>query len=198
VTEKADELALMQSIRFQWKPQLEIAASGTAIPEAFLAALVANESGGEPDAKRFEPGVLGKLWEVLLDRKPRYGSIAKPDLSKYVQPTELTTTAESFRNLDDLATSWGLTQIMGYHILEWGSIPGWYRSVDDLRMPDRHLQCTALLLTQFANRFELDLSTNFSELLHCWNSGTPTGQTFDPEYVPNGLSRMELYSSLGG
>jgi len=198
VTENADELALMQSIRFKWKPQLEIAVSGTAIPEAFLAALVANESGGEPDAKRFEPNVLGKLWAVLLDRAPRYGSLKKSDVLEYVQPTELTSLTDGFRNLDDLATSWGLTQIMGYHIIDWRSIPGWYRSVDDLRMPDRHLKCSVLLLTQFANRFELDLSTNFSELLHCWNSGAPTGQTFDPDYVANGLSRMELYSSLGG
>lgn len=197
MTDDPNELHLMQEIRAQWQPQLAAAVSGTAIPEAFLASLVANESGGEPDAKRFESGVLGKLWAVLLDRSPRYGSISKDDIVSYIAPVS-TTVPAAFKRLDELATSWGLTQIMGYHILEWGSIPGWYRSVDDLRAPESHLKCSVLLLTQFANRFGLSLETSFGELLRCWNSGNPEGKTFDPNYVPNGLARMELYLSGGG
>lgn len=203
MTENGGELALMQSIRDRWKTAIDSAVTGTAIPAKFLAALVANETGGKPDANRFESGVLGHLWNVMLGRQTRYGSIARSDLSNYVSgfsatPITAPTTlpANAFQRLDELATSWGLTQIMGYHVLEWLSIPAWYRTVDDLRVPESNLRCATLLLTQFANHFALDLATDFEALLHCWNSGSPTGQTFDPEYVPNGLQRMELYGSL--
>lgn len=202
MTDSAD-LVLMQDIRSRWQAALAAAVSGTAIPEAFAAGLVANESGGNPDAKRFEPGVLAHLWEVLLGRKGHYGAVSPPDLKNYVagMPSTPVTSpvlipANAFQRLDELATSWGLTQIMGYHILEWSSIPGWYRAVDDLRVPESNLRCTALLLTQFANVFELDLSKDFSALLHCWNAGSPNAATFDPAYVPNALRRMDLYSSL--
>jgi len=104
--------------------------------------------------------------------------------------------ANVFQRLDELAHSWGLTQIMGYHILEWLSIAGWYRTIDDLRKPEANLRSAVLLLTQFANEFSLDLGKNFGELLHCWNAGSPAAATFDPQYVPNALRRMDLYGSM--
>jgi hypothetical protein len=85
---------------------------------------------------------------------------------------------------------------MGYHILEWLSVPGWYRTIDDLRKPEANLRSAVLLLTQFANEFSLDLGKNFGELLHCWNAGSPAAATFDPQYVPNALRRMDLYGSM--
>jgi hypothetical protein len=188
---------LMEAIRGRWQDALAAAVLGTAIPESFLAALVANESGGNPEASRFEPGVLAHLWSVLVGRAPRYGSIGKADLENYVFVTgSASLAADVFPRLDELAHSWGLTQIMGYHILEWISVPGWYRTVDDLRVPEHHLRCTTLLLTQFANSFELDLGHDFQELLHCWNAGSPMAPTFDPSYVAKALARMDLYGSL--
>lgn len=198
-----DDLQLMQAIRARWQGTISAAVSGVAIPEAFLAALIANESGGDPDAHRFEHGVLAHLWEVVLGRQPRFGSVSSINLRNYVASytaapvtAPATIPANAFQRLDELATSWGLTQIMGYHVLEWVSIPGWYRTVDDLRVPESNLRCATLLLTQFANSFHLDLGGDFSELLHCWNAGSPEAPTFDPAYVPNALHRMDLYSSL--
>lgn len=197
------DLTLMQEIRSRWQATIAAAVAGTSIPEAFLAGLVANESDGNPDAKRFEHEVLAHLWEVLLGRKTHFGAITTAQLKNYVaaMPTTPVTSpvlipANAFQRLDELATSFGLTQIMGYHILEWISIPGWYRAVDDLRVPESNLRCATLLLTQFANEFSLDLGKDFSALLHCWNDGSPTGTTFDPAYVPNAIRRMDLYSSL--
>lgn len=200
-----DDLTLMQAIRGRWKPAIDAAVSGTAIPGKFLAALVANETGGNPDGKRFEPGVLAHLWAVVLGRQPGYGSIPREDLVNYIAgltatpvTAPLSLPPNVFQRLDELATSWGLTQIMGYHMLEWLGIPGWYRTIDNLRVPESNLRCATLLLTQFANSFTLDLGADFGELLHCWNAGSPTGETFDPAYVPNGLHRMDLYESLEG
>jgi len=36
------------------------------------------------------------------------------------------------------------------------------------------------------------LTADFEPLFRCWNSGNPKGKTFDPQYVPNGLSRMKI------
>lgn len=50
MTENNGDLALMQSIRDRWKAAIDAAVTGTAIPAKFLAALIANETGGNPDA----------------------------------------------------------------------------------------------------------------------------------------------------
>lgn len=102
----------MESIRDRWKTAIDAAISGTAIPARFLAALVANETGGNPDGKRFESGVLGHLWNVMLGRQSRYGSVPRSDLFNYVSgftstpvmaPTSLP--ANAFQRLDEIATA---------------------------------------------------------------------------------------------
>ena len=60
--------------------------AASSVPASFLGALVANESGGNVLAKRFEPAVLAHLWEVLLGRKAAYGTIGRTDLVAFVQP----------------------------------------------------------------------------------------------------------------
>lgn len=197
------ELDLMQEIRTAWHDTIVAAVANTAIPEKFVAALIANESNGKPTAKRFEPLVLVHLWEVALGRQAAYSRFMRHDLVNYLAgftstPVNAPATlpANVFQKLDELATSWGLTQIMGYHVLEWFDISGWYRTVDDLRVPEHELRCASLLLTQFANEFSLDLASDFSALFHCWNTGKPDGQTADASYTPNGIRRMDLYGSI--
>jgi Transglycosylase SLT domain len=194
MTEGGVEQQLMQTIHAKFADAIHSAVSGTAIPESLLAGMIANESGGDPEVKRFEPAVLGKLWAAVMGRRSSYGRISAVELKDYLTAGGANTDAV-LRRLDELATSWGLTQIMGYHILEWASIPAWYRDVSDLRDPARNLKCAALLLTQFANQFSLDLSKDFEPLLRCWNTGQPDGKTFDANYVANALSRSELYSA---
>ena len=194
---------LMGKIRDKWGEAIRGAIAGTQISEAFLAALVANESGGDPTKKRFEPHVLIHLWDVIIGREARYGNVLPADLVNYVAgliatPVTVPRTmpANAFQKVDELATSWGLTQIMGYHTLEWLGIPGWYRTVDDLRDGAKNLKCAAYLVTIFANDFILDMTKDFSQLFHCWNAGSPSADTFDPAYVPDGMERMDLYHSL--
>lgn len=191
---------LMQSIKTKYGDTLTHITQASSIPPSFLAAMIANESGGDPNAKRYEASVLSSLWQVLLGRKAAYGSIGRADLVAYVAdlpaPTLLfpaTLPATLFQNVDGLATSWGLTQIMGYHVLEPGS-PA--QDHADLSIPDISIRSTIWLLTKFAEEFALDLATDFAELLHCWNAGAPSHPTFDANYVPNALARKAIYESL--
>jgi hypothetical protein len=192
------ETALMQSIKTQWGGTIVAACASSSVPPAFVAALIAGESGGDTNAKRFEPGVLARLWEVLLGRKAAFGSIGRTDLVLYVTNLGALTAvrtpgdlpADAFQRVDALATSWGLTQIMGYHAIEFHS------TVASLTLPLVHLSTALNLLTQFAHRFQLDVTKDFEELFRCWNTGEPDGKTFDPAYVNNGLTRMAVWTSL--
>ena len=183
---------------------IRAACRASSIPENFLAALVAGESGGDFNAKRFEPAVLSHLWEVCVGRKAAFGSIGGRDLLLYVMPKSVSelradgaTTATisdalavAMQRLDSLATSWGLTQIMGYHVLEVG------KTVDMLRTPDGNLNFAIAMLTRFAARFHLDVTEDFGDLFRCWNTGQPDGKTFDPDYVVNGINRMSIWPQV--
>jgi len=184
--------------------RIRVACRASSIPENFLAALVAGESGGDFNAKRFEPAVFTHLWEVCVGRKAAYGSIGGRDLLLYVMPKSVSelrsdgaTTATisdavtiAMQRLDSLATSWGLTQIMGYNVLEVG------KTVDTLRDPDGNLNFAIAMLTRFAARFHLDVTKDFADLFRCWNTGQPDGKTFDPNYVINGLNRMAVWPQV--
>jgi hypothetical protein len=203
-TDQQLELKLMTDIRDEWGDAIAAACRASSVPPAFIAGLVANESGGKINAKRFEPGSLHALWEVFLGRKTSFGSIGRYDLLLYCLPDSVPAIsgdraavndlfAPAFKRLDDLASSWGLTQVMGYHVLER---LGGVTTTLDLTLPARSLPLTLRLLAQFALRFQLSLAKDFSEMLSCWNTGEPIGKTADPEYIPRGLARMAIYAQL--
>jgi len=191
---------LMQAIKTRWGALLDSAAQTTSVPESFLAALVANESGGNPDAKRFEPAVFAALAEVLLGRKAAYGSLGGIDIRRFVLPAEISAAMPIidasqiigvFDRLEDLATSWGLLQIMGYE-----AIPFHLGGVGALQSPASELPIALKMLAQFASDFGLDLGKDFSELFDCWNTGRPHAPTYDPQYIPKGLARKTIYEAL--
>lgn len=234
----------------------------TKVPAEFLAALTANESGGDPHAKRFEPGVYQHLKSVAEGRATCYGNIDKSLLLKHIpheQGDEPTATARrtasaapatqtpgagsgpqsvvqpatakdpsreepgalspsrsakadsyhaehltaafsaasapALSALEDaalrrLATSWGLTQIMGYHML------GRPEPVEKLCEPAYHYRLAARMIEEFAARFHLDPQRDFEALFRCWNTGRPNGKTFDPAYAEKGMRRIEICRSL--
>jgi hypothetical protein len=192
----AAERDLMTAIQKQFGPLLDSAEKASGISAAFFAALIANETGGKPDATRFEPAVFTALSEVLLGRKANYGSIGAQDLAAWVDPgagpagLQTTVAVTVLKKLADLATSWGLTQIMGYEAIAYRT------SIDDLRTPLSSMTRTAIMLKDFAKRNNLDVAQNFTELFDCWNTGRPHAPTADPTYIPDGLARMALYQSL--
>ena len=92
--------------------------------------------------------------------------------------------------LRQLATSWGHTQIMGYHMI------GRAGTVKDLLEPRFHYRIAVELLSRFAEQYELDLRAEFEKLFRCWNTGRPDGKTYDPAYVENGMRRMKLFRDI--
>ena len=221
-----DETHLMASIRARWGVELAAAVHPSSLPEAFLAAVVANESGGHMEATRFEPGVFTRLVNVAAGRQVAFSApgIRRPltlaDLLAYASPGELQPLQRiaeydgppfapappgaparglqwGLKRLSDLSTSWGLTQLMGWHLVEMAGYAGWRWTVTDLQTSAAaNLRAAVALFTYFASRYQIDLATEPAFLLHCWNTGSPDTATFDPGYVGNGLARMAAYKSL--
>jgi hypothetical protein len=152
---------LMQEIKNNQGAAITTAVGTRGLPAAFLAALIANESGGDPLATRYEPAVFKRLRH------------------EHPQWDDDHTRAN--------ATSWGLTQIMGYNY------PG---APVDLANPGINLSSAVKMLEGFAQRFQLDVTKDFVSLFHCWNSGEPRHATFDPKYSAKGLVRMKVYEGL--
>jgi hypothetical protein len=183
----------------------------SSIPAEFLGALTANESGGNLRAARFEPSVYDHLKALASGQAPVYGGIRASALEAEVEEM-LHPKAGAFHArclgpsfgaehsgevavldeeaLRELATSWGYTQIMGYHVV------GRQGTVRDLLEPRFHYGLAVRLLSEFARDYQLDLMREFAEMFRCWNTGGPYGKTSDPEYVEKGLRRMELYREL--
>jgi hypothetical protein len=187
------------------------ACKSSSVPPEFLGALTANESGAKDRAARFEPAVYRHLAAVVSGAAPAYGSIhAEVLLAKlgrvlhpkaddfhahFLTPPFGANHLSELAGLPDeglreLATSWGYTQIMGYHMVERRG------AVRDLLQPAFHFRVALELLAEFAAAHQLDLASEFAEMFCCWNTGQPYGKTYDPMYVGHGLSRMAIYKNL--
>lgn len=189
------------------------ACESSSVPPEFLGALTANESGGNAGAARFEPAVYRHLAAVIAGKSPAYGSLAAGDLQakvgliahrksedyhgQFLNPPFAAQHHGALSELEDetlreLATSWGYTQIMGYHLV------GRAGTVPDLIEPAFHFHLALTLLAEFAAHHQLDLTREFAEMFCCWNTGRPYSKCYDPHYVENGLARMDLYRELAG
>lgn len=160
------------------------------IPESFLAALTANESLGDAGAKRFEPGVLSRLVSVILGQRRSYNGVTAGML--WLPPDPATKSQEKYaldqiQHLQDAATSWGFTQIMGYHMLRWD------REIALLVDPSRHYEFTLKLLSECT---EVDLSKDFEKMGRWWNTGKVDGKTYHESYIPNILRRMTQWAQI--
>jgi hypothetical protein len=169
----------MARIFERWGALISNACRYSSVPPEFLAALIANESGGNPEARRFEPNVYRHLSAVRDGPETHYGGLRAEHLRSLVD--------EDLRNY---STSWGLTQILGYHV---ALRPG---GIGILRDPGSHLKFALGLLAGFAVEFQLSLRLDFAELFTCWNTGRPGGKTFDPGYVAKGLERAKAYKAV--
>lgn len=190
---------------------MRMACAFSSVPVEFLAALVANESGGNARALRFEPAVYDHLAAVAKGARAGYGAVSQKlleaEMADALHPkaasyhahflaesfaergaSALETTADEV--LRELATSWGFTQIMGYHMIWRGGEPR------ELLDPGFHFSMALDLLAQFAESYQLDVGREFRELFGCWNTGRPYGETTDPNYVENGLRRMGVYRQV--
>jgi hypothetical protein len=194
-----DEI-LMQKIFSQYHGLLS--SLTVAVPESLVAALIANESGGNPAITRFEPSVFTGLSSVLLGLKSSYGILGTQHILLYVAPEDASGGSAvppvpggfvgRMKRLKDLATSWGLTQIMGFNALAKNKSMGALSPGN----PKGQIQLTLELLDDFVEEFHLDPWKASGDLFHCWNGGSPNSPTFDPNYPRNGLARMALYETI--
>ncbi len=188
-----------------------IGSPGARVPPDFLGALTANESAGAVNAARFEPVVFDRLKAVASGECVAFGTINALGLDQevqemlrpkacdfhaqfltgeFLQAQRPTIAAMNDDLLRDLATSWGYTQIMGYHLI---GRPG---TVRDLMDPAYHYRLALDLLEGFVRQYGLNPAKQFEEMFRCWNSGQPHGRTYDPNYVGNGLRRMGVYRAV--
>ena len=171
--------ATMRGILDRWGETISEACKYSSLAPEFLASLIASESGGNPDKTQLDADAYGCLWAVRAGAEFRYLSITQEDL----QPL-------GNKELQELATSWGLTQIMGYQILREPESPR--RLLD----PAFNLRKAVELLAVFSEYCQLDPRVELEELFRCWNTGRPDGTTLDREYVEDGLRRLVICREL--
>lgn len=195
---------LMTAIKSQYGAYIAAAVAGTPFSEAFVAALTANEGALNPAATRLEPKVFTDLVDVIIGKKANYGAIGAQDLMNYVWPMRQKSSnsdpepvwglPQALTGIRNMASSWGPTQIMGYQTLA-----GKY-SLGDLADPKKHFPHTVEMLDDFQARFHLQGIAKAdgiaADFFRCWNTGSPSGKTFDPQYVGSGIIRMQLYAAL--
>lgn len=180
---KSQNKKLAQRILTKAGPSIAAACKNTLVPTAFLAGLISVENAGlDPDAKRFEPGIFSKLKRVHDGKLSQFNGIKRSDLSGLSEAA-----------LRNLATSFGLTQIMGFHVIATfkNTI-----TVDDLRDPAQHLNFGVQFIKKEAGPHLANRA--FDKVLRIHNTGKPNGVTFDPNYVANALGVMREYETLEG
>jgi hypothetical protein len=200
-------IEMMQRIKSEWGAAIDAACAASSVPAAFLAALIANESGGNAAATRYEPTVAGNLAAVIAGKKTAFDppgsrrALGPVALSSYVSNPAATAVpgTAAVHHLSDLATSFGLTQIMGFHVLMW-QVPEWTDIHEFFAVPSNQIKFTLQLLNFCAESNMLDLTIpddqTAEEFFTWWNSGRVNGIPYDPQYISNGLERMKIYKGF--
>lgn len=181
---------LVARVRRLAGPLLAQLAPRTSVPISWWGALTCNESGRwlVHDLRvpaRYEESAFLNLMRVVRGQTKAWRQIGRPQLDGLGEI-----------DLRRLASSWGLTQVMGYHTIRWGA------TIDQLNDPAAHYGLAARLLAEFCERFDLDPRQDFEPMARCWNTGRaddppgPAGDTHDPLYCPNLLRRQEIWSQL--
>ncbi len=151
------------------------ASYGTDIPEAYLATIISLESypPGNQHSKRFEKHIYQRLLKAKQNRQA-FGNISWTKLRKY-----------NDSQLRQFATSYGLTQIMGYHCLQIGC------SIEELSGP-YHLQWAITWMEKKYGKYAR--RGDFQACLRIHNTGRPNGRTYHKNYVQKGLRRIDYYN----
>lgn len=149
------------------------------LPANYLKALIVLEcSGKKPTGKRFEAKVFQKLKEVKAGKRKRYENIKPKDLKNM-----------SDAALRNLATSWGVFQLMGYKCFGLGI------KIEAMR-GEKSVYWGAKWINETYGK--LLRKQKFKDAFHSHNTGQKypkNGKPFthDPEYVNKGLKYMKVF-----
>lgn len=174
---------LAKQIFDRFDKQIVEATTGTGIPPAFIAGLIANEAGKDRSgnivrgATRFEPHVFAAL-KSIRDRGYRLvKGGAKVTHYSHIKQSQIADASDVA--LRALATSYEATQIMGWHVIN-----NLRCTIADLRNPDKHFFYTVKLLQ--LNGFPKNATeAQMDREMRQWNTGSETGKTYHANYVPN-------------
>jgi hypothetical protein len=147
------------------------------LPTEYLKALIILEcSGNKPAGQRFEQSVYEKLKEVQNGTLNHFETIRKKHLIGC-----------SDAALKNLATSWGPFQIMGYKCIKLGVL------VEDLSGNESVKWGIKWINNEYGNLLR---SGKYEEAFRLHNTGSIIGNTYDPEYVTNGLNHIEYFEAI--
>lgn len=183
---KSQASKIAQQIHTRFGAKVEAATAGTPAPPEFVAGLIGVEAGKDRQgrisetATRFEPGVYDKLVAIRAGRRKSWSHIKQADIKD--------ATDGALRNL---ATSFGLCQVMGWH-----TIHNLDCTIAQLRDPSTHLRYAVQLLMLNSKDGDFERRAYVGEFKE-WNSGSETGKTYRADYVANAGAVMDAYRDLG-
>lgn len=182
---KATARKLAQQIHTRFGARIAAACEGTPVPPEFVAGLIGNEAGKDrsgqivENATRYEAHVFRRLQQVRDGLRKSWSNIRQADIKDSDDAA-----------LRALATSYSLTQIMGWHCIHNLDC-----TIADLRGPN-HLRYTVKLLMMNAADGDFQRAAYAGEFRE-WNTGKEGGKTYHADYVKNGEAVMAAYRELG-
>jgi hypothetical protein len=182
---KSQARKIAQQIYTRFGARIAAACAGTPVPPEFVAGLISNEAGKDragnivPTATRFEPGVFRKLKQVQDGLRKSWSGIRQRDIKDAPDPA-----------LRALATSYSLTQIMGWHCIHNLDC-----TIAQLRDPNLHLVYAVKLLMMNAASGDFE-RREFAGEFREWNTGSEGGKTYHADYVANGAAVMAEYAEF--
>lgn len=149
------------------------------IPAQYCKSLIMLEcSGRKPSPSRFEEHVYQSLKQVKSGYKKSYGALTKAQLKNTNDGA-----------LQNLASSWGPFQIMGYKCLELNI------TISELR-GEKAVYWGMKWINE--NYGEVLRQHRYRDAFHIHNTGRPfpkngESKTFDPDYVTRGIKYMDFF-----
>jgi hypothetical protein len=199
---KAQAKKLAEQIYERFGDEISEDAERSFVPPSLVAGFIGSEAGKDrsgqivPGATRFEPHVFRHLQSLrdngrTTNGKNNYNGILQKHLAD-----------ASDAALRALATSYNLTQIMGWWMLVgrirdyWKVNPRLDGTIKQLRDDEYHLEYAVILLEQSAGRYIK--KGDFASVCRIWNTGSPTGKTYHAAYVDNILAVKSAYEEIAG
>lgn len=167
----------IKKVNANYGRRVELFARQLDLPVNYFKALILLEcSGNYPPGSRYEPHVFAQLLAVQQGTIPAYSGIRQAHLK-----------GRSKKTLQQMATSWGPLQIMGYHSIHLGI------HIDELK-GERSLYHGMVWAKQ--NYGHLLKKKAYRDAFHFHNTGKPYPKigaplTHDRYYVGNGIRYMQ-------
>ena len=153
VNPRPEGMSTLQWAEKNYKKEMLSLSKKYDVPYAYLMALVVLECGGEkPAGHRYEPGILKKLENVKGGRIDRLENIYAKHLANCDDGC-----------LENLATSWGPFQLMGYKAIPLGVL------VDELRHEDNAAEIGVKWIAEEYGHFLK--KKKFKDAFHYHNTG---------------------------